>query len=92
MDGRRSHLTLEILQLCNFYNIIPYVCPAHTTHLVQLLDGSPFGALKQACRTKNNQITHCAGYARDTATFFAEISAIREQILTSKTIRKDHSS
>ncbi|OQE21113.1 hypothetical protein PENSTE_c012G09731 [Penicillium steckii] len=89
MDGHRSHLTLEFLELCDFYNIIPYVCPAHTTHLVQPLDGSPFRALKKkAYRTQNNKVTQWGGDARDAGVFFAEISAIREQALTPKTIRK----
>lgn len=56
MDGHGSHLTYEFLDICDFYNIIPYVCPPHTTHLIQPLDGSPFRALKQAYRTKNNEI------------------------------------
>jgi hypothetical protein len=46
MDGHRSHLTYEFLELCDFYNIIPYCCPPHTTHLIQPLDGSPFRTLK----------------------------------------------
>lgn len=80
MDGYCSHLTLEFLELCDLYNIIPYVCPSHATHLVQSLDGSPFRAPKQAYRTKNNQVTQKGGDTRDTA--------IREQALTPKTIRK----
>jgi hypothetical protein len=57
MDGHGSHLTYEFLDWCDFYNIIPYVCPPHTTHLIQILDGLLFRALKQAYRTKNNEIT-----------------------------------
>ncbi|KAJ5240598.1 transcriptional regulator family: Centromere protein B DNA-binding region [Penicillium citrinum] len=44
--------------------------------------------LKQAYRTTNNQITQWSGDTRDTAVSFAEISAIREQALQPRTIRK----
>ncbi|KOS39223.1 hypothetical protein ACN38_g9942 [Penicillium nordicum] len=88
MDGHGSHLTYEFLDICDFYNIIPYVCPPHTTHLIQPLDGSPFRALKQAYRTKNNEIAQWGGDARDISVFFTEITAIRATAMTPRTIRK----
>ncbi|KAJ6001156.1 hypothetical protein N7481_001565 [Penicillium waksmanii] len=87
MDGHRSHLTYEFLDRCDFYNIIPYCCPAHTTHIIQPLDRSPFRALKQAYRTKNNQITQWGGDARDIGVFFEEITQIRKDALQPRTIR-----
>lgn len=87
-DGHASHLTYEFLDICALYNIIPYVCPPRTTHLIQPLDGSPFRALKQAYRTKNNEITQWGGDARDIAVFFTEITAIRANAMKPRTIRK----
>ena len=87
MDGHRSNLTFEFLERCDFYNIIPYVCPAYTTHLVQTLDGPPFRSFKRPYRTKNNKITQWGGDARDISVFFTEVSAIWEQALQPRTIR-----
>ena len=67
---------------------MPFVFPPHTTHIVQPLDGSPFRALKQAFRTKNNMIAQWGGDTRDKAFFFREITDIRKQAMKSRTIRK----
>jgi hypothetical protein len=87
-DGHGSHLTWEFLQLCETSDIMPFVFPPHTTHIVQPLDGSPFRALKQAFRTKNNMIAQWGGNTRDKAFFFSEITDIRKQAMKSRTIRK----
>ena len=87
-DGHGSHLTWEFLYLCEQWNIIAFAFPPHTTHIVQPLDGSPFRALKERFRAKNNMIAQWGGDARDIGIFFREITGIRQQALTSRTIRK----
>ena len=87
-DGHGSHLTKEFIELCELWEIVPFIFPAHTTHLVQPLDGSPFRALKDAFRMKNNMIAQWGGDAEDKAFFFREIAGIRAQALKARTIRK----
>ena len=87
-DGHGSHLTWQFLYLCEQWNIIAFVFPPHTTHIVQPLDGSPFRALKERFRTKNNMIAQWGGDAKDTGCFFREITGIRQRAMNSRTIRK----
>ena len=87
-DGHGSHLTWQFLDLCEQWNIIPFVFPPHTTHIVQPLDGSPFRALKQRSREKNNTVAQWGGDPRESRIFFREITGIQEQALKSRTIRK----
>lgn len=49
---------------------------------------SPFRALKQAYRAKNNEIAQWGGDAGDISVFFTEITAIREKALKPRTIHK----
>ena len=87
-DGHGSHLTWEFLHLCEQWNIIAFIFPPHTTHIVQPLDGSPFRALKERFRAKNNMIAQWGGDATDIGIFFREITSIRQQAISSRTIRK----
>lgn len=87
-DGHDSHLTWEFLHLCEQWDIIAFVFPPHTTHIVQPLDGSPFCALKERFRAKNKIIAQWGGDTRDIGVFFREINGIRQQAMTSRTIRK----
>ena len=87
-DGHGSHLTWQFLDLCEQWNIVPFVFPPHTTHIIQPLDGSPFRALKERFREKNNTIAQWGGDPKDTGFFFREITGIRQQAMKSRTIRK----
>jgi hypothetical protein len=87
-DGHGSHLTWEFLHLCEQWGIIPFIFPPHTTHLVQPLDGSPFRALKQRFRAKNNLIAQWGRDAADIGVFFREITGLRRETMTSRTVRK----
>ena len=87
-DGHGSHLTWEFLQLCESWDIVPFVFPPHTAHIFQPLDGSLFRALEQAFHSKNNMIAQWGGDALDKAFFFREITDIRKQAMKSRTIRK----
>lgn len=87
-DGHGSHLTWQFLYLCEQWNIIACVFPPHTTHLIQPLDGSPFRALKDRFREKNNMMAQWRGDAEDKSFFFREITRIRQEAMKSRTIRK----
>ena len=51
-DGHGSHFTWKFLHLCEQWNIIAFVFPPNTTHIVQPIDGSLFRALKGRFRAK----------------------------------------
>ncbi len=46
VDGHKSHLTLELIDLCRREQIILLCLPPHTMHALQPLDGSVFKSLK----------------------------------------------
>ena len=46
IDGHKSHLTLDAIDLCRANNVILFCLPPHTTHAPQPLDVSVFKALK----------------------------------------------
>ena len=46
IDGHKSHVTLEVVDLCRKHNIILFCLPPHTTHALQPLDVAVFKSLK----------------------------------------------
>ena len=48
LDGHKSHETLSLLELAREKNVVVYVFPPHTTHLLQPLDVGVFGPFKKA--------------------------------------------
>lgn len=46
VDGHKSHMTLELVDLARENNVILFCLPPHTTHALQPLDVSVFKALK----------------------------------------------
>jgi hypothetical protein len=46
IDGHGSHLTHKFVDYCWAYNIVPFLLPAHTTHLLQPLDIGVFQTYK----------------------------------------------
>jgi hypothetical protein len=46
MDGHGSHLTDEFINFCWDCNIIPFLLPPHSTHLLQPLDIGVFQSFK----------------------------------------------
>ncbi len=63
LDGHKSHLTTEVIQLCVSEKIILTCLPAHTTHMLQPLDVSFFQPL-----AKN--------YKRDLTENFRDLKAV----------------
>ena len=46
IDRYSSHLTYKFVNYCWAYNIVPFLLPAYTTHLLQPLDISVFQSYK----------------------------------------------
>jgi hypothetical protein len=55
-DSHTAHKTLEFLQHCETYKILPFCFRPHTTHLCQPLDGKPFLTYKTHFRSANSLI------------------------------------
>ena len=45
-DGHKSHINLDVIDLCRESNIILFCLPPHTTHALQPLDVAVFKSLK----------------------------------------------
>ncbi|SPO30985.1 related to transposase [Ustilago trichophora] len=50
IDGHKSHTSAPFLDLCWNRNIIPFLLPAHATHVMQPLDVSIFGPLSASVK------------------------------------------
>ena len=46
VDGHKSHVTLEVIDLAREKNVILFCLPPHTTHALQPLDVAVFKSLK----------------------------------------------
>jgi hypothetical protein len=79
-DGHESYKTVEFLQLCEVYDIIPFCFRLHTTHICQPLDGKPFLTYKQHFRKQNNLISQWGGLPASKADFLADIVNVRNKI------------
>ena len=72
VDGYKSHLTMELIDLCRENQVILLCLPPHTTHALQPLDVSVFKSLKAHfarclrafCFTKKNFVVTKRDFAR----------------------------
>ncbi|KAI9037743.1 uncharacterized protein KD926_000006 [Aspergillus affinis] len=87
-DGHTSHKTVEFLQLCETYEIIPFCFLSYTTQICQPLDGTPFLAYKQKFKKNNNEIFQWTGKPGDKATFLKDIVAARAETFKQRRIRE----
>ena len=86
-DGHETHKTVEFLQLCEDYDIIPFCFRPHTTHICQPLDGKPFLAYKQHFRKQNNSISQWGGIPGRKADFLMDIVHVRNKTFNQRIIR-----
>ncbi|EEA21265.1 hypothetical protein TMatcc_009330 [Talaromyces marneffei ATCC 18224] len=91
MDSHTAHLTREFMDYCLEHKIVPFRFPAHTTHLLQPLDGMPFLHYKRIHRRAINEQAHLGGYFYDKIDFCANIGRVRAEALTSRVIRSGFS-
>jgi hypothetical protein len=87
-DGHGAHLTLEFLQKCEDYDILPFGFIPHSTHLCQPLDGKPFLSYKQHFRSLNNEISYWAGEPMGKAEFLRVIGPVRSKAFNQRIIRE----
>jgi hypothetical protein len=86
MDNHNTHLTQEFRAYYAENKIVPFRFPAHTTHLLQPLDGMPFLQYKRIYRRAINEQTHLGGFFFDKIDFCANIGHVRAKALTSRVI------
>jgi hypothetical protein len=56
-----SYLTLEFLETCEEYRIVPFTFMPYSTHLCQPLNGKPFLNYKPQFRLMNNELAFWGG-------------------------------
>jgi hypothetical protein len=86
-DGHGAHLTLEFLQKCEEYAIVPFAFLPHSTHLCQPLDGKPFLNYKQQFRLINNELSFWGGRPYGKSEFLRIITPIRKKTFNPRIIR-----
>jgi hypothetical protein len=47
MDGHSTHISVGLLEWAKSMNIVIFILPAHTSHLLQPLDVACFGPVQQ---------------------------------------------
>jgi hypothetical protein len=87
MDNHNAHLTREFRAYCAENKIVQFRFPAHTTHLLQPLDGMPFLQYKRIYRRAINEQAHLGGFFFDKIDFCANIGRVRAEPLTPRVIR-----
>ena len=60
MDGHKSHMSLDLVDLCRENNVILFCLPPHMTHALQPLDVSVFKSLKD----NYSKSVHSIAFAR----------------------------
>ncbi|KAJ5379244.1 transcriptional regulator family: Centromere protein B DNA-binding region [Penicillium cosmopolitanum] len=86
-DGHNSHLTVEFLEKCQEYEILPIAFEPHTTHISQPLDGKPFLAYKQHFKVVNNEMSYFAGMPAGKSEFLRVITRVRARTFNTRIIR-----
>ncbi|SPO21142.1 related to transposases [Ustilago trichophora] len=87
IDGHKSHTSELFLDLCWNRNIIPFLLPAHATHVMQPLDVSIFGPLSASVkRLISDAATHVSDI--DKPMFVTMYAQAREKVLTQARARK----
>ncbi|SPO24638.1 related to transposase [Ustilago trichophora] len=81
IDGHKSHTSAPFLDLCWNRNLIPFLLPAHATHVMQPLDVSIFGPLSASVkRLILDAATHVSDV--DKPMFVTMYAQAREKVLT----------
>jgi hypothetical protein len=87
LDGYGSHCTHEFIKFCTERNIIPFVLPPHTTHLLQPLDVMVFQPYKHYHAEAIDAATRTGCSDFNKLEFLAAITSIRKKALKSTTIK-----
>ncbi|KAJ2965757.1 hypothetical protein NUW54_g14012 [Trametes sanguinea] len=88
LDGHRSHVTIEMINLAIENNIHIFLFPPHTTHRLQPLDVGVFNALQSAWHIHMNRFYRISrGEKMDAGEFIREYLALRNRLFTESLIR-----
>lgn len=87
LDGHGSHLTKQVIDFCNWNNIIIYTLPPHSTHFLQPLDVGVFQAYKHFHKEAIDAATRAGSYDFSRVDFLAALPDIRMKVFKPNTIR-----
>jgi DDE superfamily endonuclease len=87
MDGHGSHLTNEFINYCWTEDIVPFLLPAHTTHLLQPLDIGVFQSYKHYHQESLEESVRYGGSDYTKLDFLAGLTKIRKHTFKPSTIR-----
>ena len=87
MDGHGSHLTNEFINYCWAEDIVPFLLPAHTTHLLQPLDIGVFQSYKHYHQESLEESVRYGGSDYTKLDFLAGLTKIRKHTFKPSTIR-----
>ena len=87
VDGHASHVSNEFIKFVKANKIICLCLPPHSTHLLQPLDVSVFGPLKQNYKKLLAEKTRFTTYNIDKVDFISLIQQARRQGITSRNIQ-----
>ncbi len=86
-DGHTSHMSTEFITFTLANKIISLCLPPHSTHLLQPLDVSVFGPLKQNYKKLLSEKTRFSTYNIDKTDFISLIQKARQQDISSRNIQ-----
>ena len=86
LDGHGSHHTIEFIQFCEEYDIIPFSMPPHLTHILQPLDVAVFQPLKHYHAKELDYIVRDGVSNITKLEFLAIIQQIRKEAFKRTTI------
>jgi hypothetical protein len=86
MDGHGSHLTKEFMDYCWDHKVVPFLLPAHSTHLLQPLDVGVFGPMKGSYQSILAEQVRYGGCDYTKSDFLDAYQEVRTQSLKKSTI------
>jgi len=87
MDNYGSHLTKEVIEYCEFHNIIIFTLIPHTSHIIQPLDVGVFQQYKHYHSEALDDAYRSGCNNFNKVEFFAAVSHIRSQAMTKRNIQ-----
>ena len=58
LDGHKSHVAVDIVEWAKKNNIVIFVLPAHTSHVLQPLDVACFGPFQRMYNGECHKLIH----------------------------------
>jgi hypothetical protein len=87
LDGHGSHTTLNFIEYCDSHDIIPFLLPPHSTHLLQPLDLAVFSPFKHHHAEAVDAATRTGCTLFNKVKFLASLNSIRKATFKPNTIK-----